>query len=156
MIFVELSNPLDPQPSALLAEAQALQAEIYAAENNHALPTEALAANDVRFFSAREGDVVLGVGAFKIHKPHNEAGGYGEVKSMFTSKQGRGKGIAAAIMRAIEDTAKTEGLAALKLETGDELEAAVRLYERFGFTRCDAFGDYKNDGVSVFMEKALT
>ncbi|MFT6168222.1 MAG: putative acetyltransferase [Celeribacter sp.] len=154
MIIVELGNPLDPQPSALLAEAQALQAKLYAEEHNHALPTDALAAEDMRFFTAREGDVVLGVGAFKICQ--DDAGGYGEVKSMFTSQNGRGKGIAAAIMRAIEDNAKSEGLTSLKLETGDELEAAVRLYERFGFTRSGAFGSYDDNGVSVFMQKTLS
>jgi putative acetyltransferase len=155
MIIVELSNPLDPQPSALLADAQALQAEIYPPEHCHALPTDALTAADVRFFAAREGDFVLGVGAFKINRDAKH-GDYGEVKSMFTAPAGRGKGIAAAIMRALEDTAKEEGLTALKLETGDELEAAVRLYERFGFSRCLAFGEYENNGVSVFMEKALS
>lgn len=151
MIIVELGNPLDPQPSALLAEAQALQAEIYDEEHNHALDTAALTADDIRFFIAREGDQVLGVGAFKIHATEK----YGEVKSMFTAPNGRGKGIAAAIMRAIEDLAKSEGLTALKLETGDELEAAVRLYERFGFTRSGAFGSYEDNGVSVFMQKTL-
>lgn len=149
MIIVERGNPLDPQPAALLAEAQALQAEIYPDEHNHALPTEALAAEDVRFFVAREGDAVLGVGAYKL------GNGYGEVKSMFTAAAGRGKGIASSLLRAIEDAAREEGLSALKLETGDELEAACRLYERHGFTRCLAFGEYENNGVSVFYEKAL-
>ena len=151
MIIVELGNPLDPQPSALLAEAQALQAEIYAEEHNHALDTAALTADDIRFFIAREGDRVLGVGAFKIHAAEK----YGEVKSMFTSTNGRGKGIAAAIMRAIEDMAKSDGLTSLKLETGAELEAAVRLYDRFGFVRSGAFGSYEDNGVSVFMQKTL-
>ncbi|MEJ2030382.1 MAG: GNAT family N-acetyltransferase [Maritimibacter sp.] len=149
MIFVELANPLDPAPSALLAEAQALQDEIYPPEENFALPTEALAADDIRFFAAREGEELLGVGAVKLHES------YGEVKSMFTAPAGRGKGIAAAILRAIEDIARDEGKAHLRLETGDELEAAVRLYNRFGFTRCGPFGDYQDNGSSVFMEKAL-
>jgi putative acetyltransferase len=152
MIIIELGNPLDPQPSALLAEAQAFQAEIYSDEHNHALPTDALAADDVRFFIAREGDVVLGVGAFKIYAGDK----YGEVKSMFTAPKGRGKGIAAALMRNIEDTAKAEGLTTLKLETGDELEAAVRLYERLGFQRSGVFGNYEDNDVSVFMEKTLS
>lgn len=153
MLIIELGNPLDPQPSALLAEAQALQAGIYAEEFNHTLPTEALIADDFRFFTAREGDVVLGVGAIKLCP--NDTDGYGEVKSLYTSPQGRGKGIAAAIMRVIEDTAKDEGLTSLKLETGDELEAAVRLYERLGFIRSGAFGSYDDNGVSVFMQKTL-
>lgn len=149
MIIVERGHPLDPQPSALLAEAQALQAATYPEEHNHALPTEALAAEDVRFFVAREGDMFLGVGAYKL------GDGYGEVKSMFTAPAGRGKGIGAALLRALEDAAREEGLTALKLETGDELEAACRLYERHGFARCGAFGDYEDNGVSVFYAKTL-
>lgn len=149
MITVEPAVPTDPGPAALLAEAQALQAELYPPEHNHALPTEALLADNVRFLAAREGQVVLGVGAVVLKD------GYGEVKSMFTAPAGRGKGVAAAILRALEDIALEEGLAMLKLETGDELAAAVRLYERFGFARCGAFGDYVEDGSSVFMEKAL-
>ncbi|MBV7408316.1 GNAT family N-acetyltransferase [Maritimibacter sp. DP1N21-5] len=149
MLIVAPANPLDPGPSALLAEAQALQAATYAPENNHALPTEALAAADIRFFAAREGDTVLGVGALAIRD------GYGEVKAMFTSDAARGKGVAAALLRMIEDTAREEGLARLNLETGEELAAAVRLYERFGFTRCGAFGDYADDGISLFMGKDL-
>ena len=149
MLIVELANPLDAAPSALLAQAQALQAEIYPDEHNHSLPTDALAAPDVRFFTAREGDQLLGVGAMKI------AGDTGEVKSMFTAQAGRGKGVAAAILRMIEDTAREEGLVWLRLETGDELEAACRLYERHGFVRCGAFGTYEDNGVSVFMEKRL-
>lgn len=150
MIVVEPANPLDDQPAALLAEAQALQAAIYPPENNHALPTEALAAPDIRFFAAREGDRVLGVGALALRD------GYGEVKAMFTSDAARGKGVAAALLRMIEDTARDEGLPHLYLETGDELEAAVRLYDRFGFARCGPFGDYVEDGSSVFMTKDLT
>lgn len=150
MILVEPANPLDHQPSALLAEAQALQAATYPPEHNHALPTEALAAPDIRFFAAREGDRVLGVGALAIR------GGYGEVKAMFTTDAARGKGVGAALLRMIEDTAREENLARLCLETGDELAAAVRLYERHGFTRSGAFGDYVEDGSSVFMVKDLT
>ena len=149
MITVERTDPRDPGPAALLAAAQAYQAEIYPPENNFSLPTDALAAPDVCFFQAREGNQLLGVGAVKL------ATDYGEVKSMYTAPEGRGKGIAAAIMRALEDAARDEGKTYLRLETGDELAAAVRLYERFGFTRSGPFGDYAENGSSVFMEKAL-
>ncbi|SLN16909.1 putative N-acetyltransferase YsnE [Aquimixticola soesokkakensis] len=149
MLIVELADPRDPAPAALLAQAQALQAEIYPAEHNHALPTEALAQSDIRFFQARWGTEVLGVGAIKLHSD------YAEVKSMFTAQSGRGKGVAAALLRALEDAARDEGKAALKLETGDELAAACRLYERHGFTRSTAFGAYEDNGVSVFMTKPL-
>lgn len=149
MVIVEPADPLAPGPAALLAAAQALQAEIYPPEHNFALPTEALAAPDIRFFAAREGETLLGVGALKL------AGDHGEVKAMFTAPEGRGKGVAAAVLRALEDTAHDEGLGWLRLETGDELEAAVRLYQRHGFRRCGPFGGYEDNGSSVFMEKRL-
>ena len=47
------------------------------------------------------------------------------------------------------------------LETGGKQRAAIRLYERWGFTRCAAFGDYlalppKAIETSLFFEKLLT
>lgn len=149
MIVVEPAVPTDPGPARLLADAQALQAAIYPPENNHALPTKALLADDIRFLAARKGTTLVGVGAIKLHGP------YAEVKSMFTAPEGRGMGVAAAILRALEDLARKEGATALKLETGEELDAACRLYERHGFSRCGAFGNYIDDGSSVFMEKPL-
>lgn len=154
MIIVERANPMDPEPAALLEQAQALQAEIYTDEHNHALETSALAADDIRFFAAREGEVLLGVGAIKVHS--DTSGDFAEVKSMFTAEAGRGKGVAAAILRQLEDQAREEGLVAMHLETGEELEAAVRLYERHGFARSGAFADYDDNGVSLFMSKVLS
>lgn len=149
MLIVELASPLDKGPAALLARAQALQAATYAPEHNHALPAEALAQDNVRFFAARKSGEILGIGALSIQE------GYGEIKAMFTADEGRGKGVGAAILRAIEDTAISEKLPRLCLETGDELAAAVRLYERAGFVRSGPFGAYVDDGVSVFMQKPL-
>jgi len=74
---------------------------------------------------------------------------------MFIGDQARGKGVAAALLRQLEDHARTLKLPVLKLETGDELAAAVRLYMRHGFTRCGIFGDYRPNQTSVYMEKAL-
>lgn len=150
LIIVEPANPLDPQPAALLEAAQRYQAEIYPPENNFSLETEALAQDDIVFLAAREGATVLGVGAIKLHDD------YAEVKSMWTAAAGRGKGIAAAILRALEDAAVDAQKAYMRLETGDELAAAVRLYSRNGFDRSGPFGAYEDNGSSVFMEKKLS
>jgi putative acetyltransferase len=74
---------------------------------------------------------------------------------MFVSESARGKGVAAALLRQIEDTARDEGLTMLKLETGNVLHSAHRLYARHGFTECGVFGDYVTAKSSIFMEKAL-
>lgn len=149
MITVEPADPKAPGPAGLLAQSHALMQSLFPAEANHYLDLEALKAGNIRFFAARDGDTVLGTGALALKDT------YGEVKSMFTDPEGRGKGVAAALLRMIEDTARDEGCTALKLETGTGLDAAHRLYERHGFTACGPFGDYAESPYSLFYEKAL-
>lgn len=149
MITVEKSDPRDAQATALLEASHALMQSLFPPEDNFFLSVEALCTPDIRFFTAREGARVLGTGALAIRD------GYGEVKSMFVAEDARGRGIADALMRQIEDAARDEGLRALKLETGNLLHAARALYARHGFTDCERFGDYPDAKTSIFMEKTL-
>lgn len=150
MLIIEETDPRTPGPRALLEASHALMQATFPPEENYFLNIEDLCAPDVVFFAARQGETTLGTGAIAIKD------GYAEVKSMFTAPEARGKGVAAAILRALEDTARARDLTMLKLETGDPLKSAVRLYERAGFTRCDIFGDYAPNSSSVYMEKPLT
>ncbi|MEM9130006.1 MAG: GNAT family N-acetyltransferase [Pseudomonadota bacterium] len=149
MLIVERANPREVGARALLEASHKLMTETFPPEENYFLDIEELCSENIRFFAAREDQTTLGTGALYI------AQGYGEVKSMFTSPEARGKGVGAALLRQIEDQARQEGLAALKLETGEVLSAAIRLYERHGFTRCEIFGDYQPNTTSVYMEKPL-
>ncbi len=149
MITVETANPKDPAPAALLAQSHALMNALFPADACHYLDLDALCADNIRFFVARDGAEVLGTGALALMKD------YGEVKSMFTAETGRGKGVAAAVLRMVEDTAREEGMTSLRLETGIGLDAAHRLYYRFGFKDCGAFGNYTESPYSIFMEKTL-
>ncbi len=148
-MIVERGDPRQPESVRLLEASHALMESLFPPEDNHYLSIEALCVPEVHFFVARENGEILGCGAFK------EMDGYGEVKSMFTSDAGRGRGIASAILSKIEDEARNTGLRLLRLETGDKLYAAHRLYARHGFTRCSAFGDYSSNDTSLFMEKIL-
>ena len=149
MIIVAPGDPLKPPASDLLDASQALMRRLFNPEDNHFLSHDALAQPDVRFFTARDGGDTLGCVALKL------CDGYGEVKSFFVTDAARGRGIGAALLRQIEDTARTEGITLLRLETANELDAACRLYERHGFTRRGPFGDYQESAFSVFMEKPL-
>lgn len=149
MLVVEPADPRADGPRALLQASHVLMIETYQPEDIYALDIEELCTPDIHFFAAREGDVVLGTGALAVRE------GYGEVKSMFTAPEARGKGVAAALLRQIEDQARTLELPLLRLETGAELDAAVRLYEREGFARRGIFGDYAANSTSVYMEKTL-
>ena len=148
-MIIARSDPREAGAVALLQASHALMESLFPPEDNHYLSINALCTPDVHFFTAQEGGTTLGCGALKV------MGGYGEVKSMFTAQAGRGKGAASAILTKIEAEARSLGLTSLKLETGDTLHAAHRLYERAGFTYCDRFGDYTNSPSSLFMEKPL-
>ena len=150
MLIVEPANPRASGPRALLEASHALMREMFSEEENYFLEIDELCTPDILFFAAREGEETLGTGALSL-KPD-----YAEVKSMFTAKTARGRGVAAALLRAIEDAARDRDISLLRLETADQLSAAVRLYERHGFTRCAIFGDYQPNQSSVYMEKYLT
>jgi putative acetyltransferase len=149
MIIVSRTDPHDPQATALLHQSHALMESLFPPEDNFYLSIDDLCADHIHFFAAREGDTILGTGALAVKD------GYGEIKSMFVSEDARGKGVADAILRQLEDHAKTEFLRMLKLETGNVLHAAHRLYGRHGFSMCGPFGDYTEAASSIFMEKAL-
>lgn len=149
MIIVEPSDPYDPRATALLKQSHALMESLFPPEDNFYLNVDDLVAPNIQFFTARVGDAVLGTGALAIKD------GYGEVKSMFVADAARGTGVARALLRQLEDTAREAGLSLLMLETGNLLHAAHRLYRQYGFTDRGPFGEYKKANGSIFMEKTL-
>ena len=149
MIIVEPCDPRDPQATALLKASHALMESLFPPEDNHYLSIDALCGPEIAFFAAREGDKILGTGALKDYND------YGEIKSMFVAETARGRGVAEALLRQLEDHARNLGLPLIRLETGYLLTAAHRLYTRHGFTKCNAFGTYAANDTSLFMEKPL-
>lgn len=118
----------------------------------HFLDLSGLQAANVSFWSAWEGDALLGMGALKqLDAAH------GEVKSMRTVPAQLGKGVGAAMLEHILATARARGLQRLSLETGSApaFEAAIRLYTRYGFVPCPPFGDYQQDPHSLFLTLTL-
>ena len=148
-VAVEAASPREPGVRALVEASHELMRKLFAPEDIYALDIDALGASEIRLFAARDGDAVLGIGALAVRD------GYGEIKSMFVDKSARGKGVAADILERLEAEARSLGMDVLKLETGEVLEAAVRLYERSGYVRCGTFGDYLPNTTSVYMEKQL-
>lgn len=146
---IEQSDPrLSPGRDLLLA-SQALMQSLYPPEHNFYLSLDELAADHIAFFVATLNDEGMGCVAL-AHQ-----GDYGELKSLFVSPAARGAGVGAALMEQIEAQSRAVGLGLLRLETGDTLDAAHRLYARHGFTLCGPFGDYVEGPHSVFMEKRL-
>jgi putative acetyltransferase len=138
-----------PDVEALLREARALMAELYPPESCHGLDLGAYERPGVTLFVARAGGVALGCGAFQLHDD-----GSAEVKSMFVASGARGRGVGRRVLEAIEAAVRGR-VTVLRLETGIRQLAAIRLYEAAGFRCRGPFGSYRDDPLSVFMEKAL-
>ncbi|WP_043933203.1 GNAT family N-acetyltransferase [Bacillus sp. EB01] len=117
-------------------------------ESIHALPLEKLRQPSITFWSAWNGDELLGCGALKeLDSVH------GEVKSMRTASNYLRKGISKMILHHIIEVANQRGYQRLSLETGSQpaFMPARKLYEGFGFQHCKPFSDYAEDPNSVFM-----
>jgi len=126
--------------------------EISPPESVHALDLERLRAPDITFWSAWDGDDLVGCGALRELDP-----GSGEVKSMRTVVPHRGKGVGSKILERIIEEANRRGYERLLLETGSEraFTPAQRLYERYGFVYRGPFAEYIEDPNSMFMTKDL-
>lgn len=148
-LTVEKGDPRDPGARALLEQSYALMESLFPPEDNFYLDIEALSAPHISFFVARMGGETLGTVALA------DKGDYGEVKSMFVAEAARGAGAGAALLARVEQEARARGLPVLRLETGNVLHAAQRLYARAGFTEREPFGDYPAANSSLFMEKRL-
>ena len=118
----------------------------------HALALEDLRRPEITFWSAWEGDELVGCGALKELDSRS-----GEIKSMRTAETRRGRGIGSRILDHIVREAERRGYRFLVLETGalPAFAAARSFYERHGFEPCGPFADYRDDPNSVFMTRSL-
>ncbi len=142
----------DPRIIALLRLHFDTCHEVTPPGSAHVFDVSRLAAPDVDFWAAWEGDKLLGVGAMKpLGAQH------GEVKSMHTAEAARRRGAGSAMLRHIIATARKRGLTRLSLETGSfgYFAPAVALYKAHGFTECLPFGDYRPDPNSLFLTLEL-
>ncbi|MGB5557882.1 MAG: GNAT family N-acetyltransferase [Paracoccaceae bacterium] len=150
MIVVEPGNPRSPEARARLEASHALQRSLYPPEHIFALSIDDLCTPGIAFFMSRNSGTASGCAALA------EKTGYGEIKSMFVNPAARGTGTGAALLQALEALPRSRGLPLIRLETGDDLYTAHRLYARHGFSICGPFGDYVEGPHSVFMERRLS
>ncbi len=122
-------------------------------ESVHALDLDALRHPSITFWTAWDGDALMGCGALKTHSAT-----HAELKSMRTATGHERKGVARALLRHMEARARAKGVLRVSLETGTNAPffPAHRLYESEGFVECGPFAEYQLDPWSRFMTKALT
>ncbi|MFT6337845.1 MAG: putative acetyltransferase [Saprospiraceae bacterium] len=92
----------------------------------------------------------IGCGAIKQY----DAQSY-ELKRMYVAESQRGNGYAGAMLQNLESWVENLGVKKCILETGVRQTAAIRLYEKSGYTRIDNYGQYFGIADSVCFEKNL-
>jgi len=149
-MIINTENPGQPEVRDMLARLDAYCAALYPAESNHLMDVESLMQGDVLFLVARDVDgCAVGCAALVNRQD------YGEVKRMFVDERKRGLGTGGKLLDHLVMFARMSGLSVLRLETGIHQPEAIALYERAGFVRCAPFGEYREDPLSIFMEKRL-
>jgi putative acetyltransferase len=147
---IALESPDQPEVIALIAQLDAYQDTLYPPESRHALDLASLEQANVLFVVARdEAGRAVGCGAVVLTPA------FGELKRMYVSPRCRGQGIARKLLLVLESESVRAGCKLLKLETGPLQPEALGLYGSFGYERRGPFGEYKNDPLSVFMQKRI-
>lgn len=149
-IVIQPTDPASPEGRGLIDQLDAYLTAMYPSESNHLLPVEALRDPNVVFLVARIDGRVAGCGAFV-----NQRGEYAEIKRMYVAPEFRGLQLGRRILEALEEQARGAGLSVARLETGISQPEALGLYEKAGYQRRGPFGSYREDPLSVFMEKNL-
>ncbi|HWG31391.1 MAG TPA: GNAT family N-acetyltransferase [Steroidobacteraceae bacterium] len=117
-----------------------------------ALDYSGLTGADVKLWTAWVGEEIAGMGALR---DLGEASG--EVKSMRTHPKFLRRGIAAALLEHIIDSARAAGMVRLSLETGSgpAFEPALALYRRRGFVAGAPFAQYTRSEFNQFLHLQL-
>ena len=97
-----------------------------------------------------ENDVAVGCGAFREKESDTV-----EVKRMFVNPDYRKRGIAAAVLKELENWAAELNYTYTILETGKKQPEAISLYQKSGYTIIPNYPPYEEMDNSVCMKKTL-
>ncbi len=147
-ITIATEPPRQPELIELLRLSDEFALSLYPAESCYMLDVGDLEADGVTVFVARAGADAVGIAALV-----DRGDGSGEIKRMFVHDSARGRGIARALLAAIDGAALARGVHTLQLETGPSHVAAIALYTANGFGVIPNFGQYCGDEFSICMEK---
>jgi putative acetyltransferase len=149
---IAVDDPRRDDIRQLLERHLAFAHEHTPAQDVHALDLGGLLDEAVTFFSARQDDELLAIGALKqLDATH------GELKSMHTAAAARRRGVGRAMVDHLVGVARQRGYRRVSLETGtmDAFGPARSLYEASGFSACGPFDGYGASTNSAFMTRSL-
>ena len=151
-----VTKPINCEDSAvhrLINHSDELLASLYLEEIALPRTFDDLNQAGVRLVGAYNNDgELVGCGAVKLVRVTES---YAEIKQLYIDKAHRGEGISVLLMEHLESLIRDSGIIAIKLETASQHSDAIALYQKLGYRSCEAFGCYRADPTSVFMQKTL-
>jgi len=124
------------------------QIGLYGAASCNLEPITELQSSGAVLLGAFNATVLMGIGAVKLGTT------YAEIKRVYFKPEYRCSGAATVLVTELEAQVWARGLTSIYLETGRLQYAALRFYERLGYTRVERFGLYQPNAVSIYMKKS--
>jgi GNAT superfamily N-acetyltransferase len=147
-----------PDAIRLVEEVQAEYVVRYGGPDRTPIDPEEFTEPQGAFFVGYLGDQPVASGAWR-RRTDVEAFGSSlsaEVKRMYVSPAGRGRGLARAVLAHLEETARAAGAHVMVLETGAAQPEAMALYESSGYTPIPGFGYYAGSPLNRCYARPLT
>jgi putative acetyltransferase len=150
-VSLAVEDPTAGDAATLIGELITFITELYPEDEDE--PPMPWTAKDIAptFVVARVGGVAAGCGALV-----SLTDGALEVVRIYVRPDFRGLGVADRVLARLEDLARDRGARVLMLRCGPRQPHALKLYERNGYVRRQAFAYHREDPTNIFYEKALT
>ncbi len=145
-------DPEDPPASELLAamrvERNDANGTIRRLDNPQLLPDELRPPGGAYFVGFEGTEAVAGGGLRRL------GDGVAEIKRMYVRPEARSRGLAAALLRVLEEAARDLGYDYARLDTGPKQVYAARLYRAAGYEEIAPYND--NPFACFWGEKRLS
>lgn len=147
----ERSDPEEPPASELLAEMRVELNDVYDSfnrlDNPTLVPDELRGPEGAYLVGYENDDAVAGGGLRRLDE------GVAEIKRMFVRPAARSRGVARALLEALEQTARELGYERIRLDTGPKQVHGLALYRSAGYRDVPPYND--NPFACFWGEKAL-
>jgi putative acetyltransferase len=148
-IQITRESPDTPDARGLIEELDAFLIPLYPISSYHGLNVKALVEQGIHFYVLRVDGKPVGCGGIKL------CNGFTEIKRMYVRSEYRGQGLAAILLKHLEEESRKLGYGSIRLETGYKQVEALKMYEKAGYQPVSAFEPYQPDPLSLFYEKKL-
>jgi len=96
------------------------------------------------FVAWRDGQPIGCAGWRLVGEPGDPMEDVAEIKRMYVVPSARNTGVASALLKALEDSARENGVRRMILETGLAQPEAMALYAKMGYEKIPNYGYYKD------------